>query len=152
MHEEGECFMMVEKCMKPVEILLVEKDEKEALKIIQSLNDWKIFNTVHVVNNRYEALDYLRQVGKYWDRSKPDIVMADCDLPDHCCEMLLSEIRNDPALYTTPILFITSVNKSAPFETADYMVRFIEKPMSGQKYLGVLMSFENLWITITHLT
>ncbi|WP_286953356.1 MULTISPECIES: hypothetical protein [Aminobacterium] len=140
--------MLEEKNIRLVKILLVERKEKVEQDIFQSLRELKIFNTIHVVGSRYEALEYLRQVGKYWDRPKPDIVMADCDLPGNCCEGLLFEMRNDPALCYIPILFITSQDESVPFETSDYMARFVEKPFSGSNILEALMSFDRFGMAV----
>ncbi|WP_024821254.1 MULTISPECIES: response regulator [Aminobacterium] len=137
------------KRVKVVEVLLVERDQQYAQEMRKLLREEKIVNSLHIVCNQYEALDYIRQVGKYWDRSEPDVVITDCALPNHGCEELLSEIRSEPAFFYLPIIFISTPGEMIPFETADYMVRFVEKPLSGKILLEALTSFENFWIAVT---
>jgi len=82
----------------PIEILLVEDSPGDVRLTQEALKDAKVKNTLSVVNDGVEALEYLRQVGKYKDVPRPDLILLDLNMPRKNGLEVLSEIKADDNL------------------------------------------------------
>ncbi|MFE0086114.1 response regulator, partial [[Kitasatospora] papulosa] len=58
--------------VKPIEVLLVEDDPGDELMTREAFEDNKIRNTLHVVRDGQEALDFLYRQGEYTEAPRPD--------------------------------------------------------------------------------
>ena len=65
----------------PVEILLVEDNPGDYRLTQEALREGKVYNNLHWVQDGVEALEFLRQRGRYADVPRPDIVLLDLNLP-----------------------------------------------------------------------
>lgn len=61
--------------VQPIEVLLVEDDPGDELMTREAFEDNKIRNTLHVVRDGQEALDFLYRRGEY----------AEAPAPTWCC-------------------------------------------------------------------
>ncbi|MWA15757.1 hypothetical protein [Streptomyces sp. BA2] len=57
----------------PIDVLLVEDDPGDELMTREAFEDNKIRNTLHVVRDGEEALDFLYQRGEHTAARRPDI-------------------------------------------------------------------------------
>ena len=63
------------------EILLVEDDQADVMLIKHMFKKGRIPNNLHVVNDGVDALEFLRQTGRFVDAPRPDIVPLDLNTP-----------------------------------------------------------------------
>ena len=69
---------------KSMVILMADDDADDRLLAKDALNECKITNALHFVENGEELLDYLRQKGKYASLAntpRPGLILLDLNMP-----------------------------------------------------------------------
>ena len=137
----------------PIQILLVEDNDGDVFLTMEALKDAKIANSVHVVHDGVEALEFLRRQGKYATAPRPDLILLDLNLPRKDGRELLAEIKPDPELGAIPVVVLTSssaetdVAKSYDLQANCYIV----KPVDFHGLMEVVRSIEEFWLTVVSL-
>ena len=96
----------------PVVILMVEDNPTDVLIAREGLLDAKMPNTLHVADDGIEALEFLRQRGRYTGAPRPDLILLDLNMPRKNGQELLAEIKADEHLKGIPVIILTT-SKSA---------------------------------------
>ena len=91
-----------------IEVLLVEDSPADARLTQEVLKGGDIHKHVTVVTDGVEALSYLRREGRYCDAPRPDVVLLDLNLPKMDGREVLKRIRTDPALWSIPVIVLTT--------------------------------------------
>ncbi len=113
---------------KGLEVLLVEDNPVDAMMMLEALKEVDRPAGVHVVENGFQALEYLRG-GNGGEPRRPDLVLLDLDLPDRDGREVLLEIKGDPALKSIPVVIVSgaddeeSVSSSYRLEASSYVVK-----------------------------
>lgn len=97
--------------LQPVTILVVEDDAAHAKLIERNLRRAGISNTIQVIDNGQEALDYLSGRGNYASRghtTAPLLILLDINMPGINGHEVLEEIKGDAALRVIPVIMLTS--------------------------------------------
>ena len=91
-------------------ILLAEDSPHDAELTIEALADSHLANTVDLVRDGAEALDYLYRRGAYSDRENvnPTVLLLDLKMPKVDGLEVLRQIKCDPRLKTIPVVIMTS--------------------------------------------
>ena len=138
---------------KPVEILLVEDNPGDVDLAKAALEDSKMRNTLHVVNDGEEAMAFLRRRGKHKDAPRPDLVLLDLNLPKKDGREVLNEIKSDPDLMRIPVVILT-ISKDEEDILKSYNLHancFITKPIDLSQFVKVVKAIEDFWLTIVKL-
>jgi chemotaxis family two-component system response regulator Rcp1 len=138
---------------KPIEILLVEDNPGDARLAVEAMKDSKFKNILHHVEDGINALDFLHKRGKYINSPRPDLILLDLNLPKKDGREVLAEIKNDPELKRIPIVILT-ISKAEEDILKSYNLHancFITKPLDFDKFIEVVRSIENFWLTIVRL-
>jgi chemotaxis family two-component system response regulator Rcp1 len=138
---------------RPVEILLVEDSPSDAALTVEALKAGKIANNLNRVADGVEALDYLRQRGKYAGAVRPDLVMLDLNLPRKDGRDVLRELKTDPSLKLIPVIVLTtsSADKDVLQSYELNANCYITKPVDFEHFIEVVKSIENFWLTVVTL-
>jgi len=92
-----------------------------------------------VVGDGREALDFVRQRGKYAQMEPPDLAVLDLNLPKNDGLEILEALRANAAFSGVPVAIVSS--SSAPQELAKMQSlrvdRFIPKPPDLDQYLKI---------------
>lgn len=136
--------------MTPIHILLVEDNAGDILLTTEVLNEAKLANTISVVKDGWEALQYLQKKDNYKAVQSPDLIVLDINLPKINGHEVARFVKTDPELRNIPVIMLTTSNspydRLQPTETmADC---FITKPVDANDFLKVITSIENFWISI----
>lgn len=137
----------------PIQILMVEDNEPDIRLATEALKEAKIANSVHVVEDGVEALEYLRRQGKHEAARRPDLILLDLNLPRKDGRQVLAEIKADPDLGRIPVVVLTSssaeqdVLKSYDLHANSYIV----KPVDFAGLMDVVKSIEQFWVTVVRL-
>ncbi len=91
-----------------VDILLAEDNQTDVFFVREALKRCRFSVRLGVVYNGEEALSYLRHQGQFTYRPDPDLVLLDLNLPRKNGWEVLTEIKRDLKLSTTPVLILTS--------------------------------------------
>ena len=138
---------------KPIEILLVEDNPGDVRLTQEALQEGKVINTLHTAADGVQALEYLKQEGKYTDAVRPDIILLDLNLPRMDGRELLAIIKSDPDLRRIPVVILTTSKAEEDIiETYDLHANcFITKPVDLDQFFVVVQSVEEFWFSIVRL-
>jgi len=136
-----------------VEILLVEDNPGDIRLAKEALSESKLKNNLNVVMDGVEAIQYLKQEGKYADAVIPDIILLDLNLPRKNGVEVLQEIKSDDNLKYIPVVILTSSKADEDiFKTYNLHANcFITKPVDMFQFIHVVKSIEDFWFTIVKL-
>ena len=145
--------MQIEEMTTPIDILLVEDSPSDAKLTAKTFEKAKVLNTLHIVEDGVEALNFLNQVAPYQDAPRPDLILLDLNLPRKDGRKVLEEIKEDPRLQNIPVVVLTT---SAAEEDvlSSYKLRancYITKPVTLQQFVRVVESIEDFWLTVVRL-
>ena len=108
---------------EPVEILLVEDNDSDALLVAHALSKARFASHLHRVSDGQAALEFLRQQGSYSSVPRPHLILLDLNLPKRGGLEVLEEIKEDENLKTIPVVVLTASDRS-PY-------RYGQAPLSG---------------------
>ena len=134
---------------RPIEILLVEDNPGDVKLTQMALENAKVINNLHIVNNGKEALEFLFSEKQI----KPDIVLLDLNLPVIDGREVLKKIKEDSNLKRTPVVILTSSKAEEDIiKTYDLHANcYITKPIDLEQFLNVIKTIEDFWLTIVKL-
>jgi CheY-like chemotaxis protein len=138
---------------KPVEILLVEDNPGDADLTREGLEEGKVRNNLHVVEDGEEALAFLRRKGKYEHAVRPDVILLDLNLPRKDGRQVLAEIKADDTLKTIPVVVLTT-SKADVDVVNSYKLHvncYIAKPINFATFTQVVKSIRDFWFTVVTL-
>ena len=138
---------------KPIEILLIEDSPSDVALTVEALQAGKIANNLNRVADGVEAIDYLRQRGKYAKALRPDLIMLDLNLPRKDGRDVLRELKTDPSLKLIPIIVLTT-SRADKDVLQSYELNancYITKPVDFEHFIEVVKSIENFWLTVVTL-
>lgn len=138
---------------RPIEILMVEDNPGDARLAVEALRESKVSNRLNVVEDGVEALDYLHRRGEYANRSRPDVVFLDLNLPRKSGHEVLAEIKEDASLRQIPVVILSSSEAEKDiFKSYDLHANcFVTKPVDLEQFLKVVRMIEGFWLTIVKL-
>jgi CheY-like chemotaxis protein len=139
--------------VNPIEVLLVEDSPADVRLTKEALKEEKLHITLKVVNDGVEAMEYLRQEGKYAQAVRPDLILLDLNLPKKDGREVLKEIKGDQSLRSIPVVILTT-SKSEEDIIKAYDLHancYITKPLDLNQFSMVVKSIENFWLTIVKL-
>ena len=129
------------KSKKP--ILLVEDDRVDVMTIERALKDIKVTNTLNVVKNGEEALEFLRNK----KNEKPCLILLDLNMPRMNGIEFLKIAKRDDDLKLLPAIVLTTSKEeqdkmnSFQLGVAGYML----KPVDYKQFLEVIRAIDLYW-------
>ena len=144
---------MKAKALKDVEILLVEDNQADVLMTRSAFEDFNVCNTLHVVEDGVQALEFLRGEGRFSNSPRPDLIMLDLNLPRKNGREVLAEIKNDPRLHAIPVGVLTTSNAEKDILQAyDLHVNcYIVKPVGFANFVEAIRSIKDFWFSLVTL-
>ncbi|MBX2808388.1 MAG: response regulator [Cellvibrionaceae bacterium] len=136
-----------------IKILMVEDNPGDVELTREAMNSGKLNNTLYVVDDGEQALDFLYRRGDYVDSPRPDLILLDLNLPKINGREVLAEVKGDPALSTIPIIILSSSADTKDIQ-ASYALNansFVTKPVRIEEFLRVTQAIEHFWIEIVKL-
>ncbi|MCG8605395.1 response regulator [bacterium] len=145
--------MSIQPSERPIEILLVEDNPGDVRLTVEALKEGPLRNNLHVVTDGVDALAYLRQEGKFTDSVRPDLILLDLNLPKKNGREVLAEIKSDRDLRRLPVVVLTTSEAEQDIlKTYDLHANcFISKPVDLERFIQVVRSIENFWLTTVRL-
>jgi len=137
----------------PIEILLVEDNTDEAQLTMDVLQEGRIRNRIHWVEDGEEAMAFLRRQGRHAAAPRPDLILLDLKLPRLGGQEVLAEIKQSPLWKRIPVVIMTSSDDEKDILAAyDHHANcYVTKPMDLDKFMEAVRSIEDFWLTIVHL-
>jgi len=145
--------MNVRNKFKAVEILLIEDNPGDVRLTIEALKESKIINHLEIVEDGIEALSFLKKEGIYKDKSRPDLIILDLNLPKKDGREVLAEIKSDNLLKQIPIVILTTSEAEEDI-VKSYELHancYITKPVNMDQFIKVVKSVGEFWFSIVML-
>ncbi|MEU5716994.1 response regulator [Streptomyces sp. NPDC020403] len=139
--------------VKPIEVLLVEDDPGDELMTREAFEDNKIRNTLHVVRDGQEALDFLYRRGEYADAPRPDLVLLDLNLPKYDGRQVLERIKTDPELALIPVVVLTTSSAEEDI-LRSYKLHanaYVTKPVDLEQFIGAVRQIDDFFVSVVRL-
>ena len=138
---------------RPIEILLVEDSPTDALLTREALEQSKILNQLHRVENGVEALAFLRREGQYAGTPRPDLILLDLNLPKKSGIEVLREIKEDEDLRIIPVVVLTTSKSEEDIVKSYHLYAncYIIKPVDFNKFTEVIQSIREFWFSVVTL-
>lgn len=133
-----------------VEILYAEDNPADAELTLHTLKDRKIANNIVWVQDGAEALDFIRQRGKYANRSAgmPRVILLDLKMPKVDGLDVLKAIKADPSTQAIPVIMMTSSHEESDL-VKSYKLgvnSYIVKPVDFDKFAQVIEEVGLYWL------
>ncbi len=134
---------------KPITVLLVEDDPGDVVLIEEAFEHNKVRNSIKVVGDGVEAMDYLRS----GDGDRPDLVLLDLNLPRKDGREVLAEIKSDPELRSIPVVVLTT-SKAEEDILRSYDLHanaYVTKPVDFNRFIEVVRQIDEFFVTVVKL-
>lgn len=138
---------------QPVEILLVEDNEDDALIIQEVFAEMRLATLINVVRDGEEALAYLQRKGQYRVVRMPDIVLLDINMPKKNGFEVLEAIKKDPGLQSLPVIMLTTSHREEDVvrSYAKGACSYIHKLVDLDQFKHLIMQFEHYWTGVSRI-
>jgi len=138
-------------------ILLVEDDPGDQELTRRALEEGKVHNSLQIVSDGEQALDYLFRRGRYADPAsspRPDLILLDLNLPKLDGRQVLENIRVTPELRRIAVVVLTTSNQEEDIvRSYDLGANsFITKPVDLAQFLRVVQALQEYWFEIVILS
>ncbi|WP_278265736.1 response regulator [Nocardia sp. AG03] len=138
---------------QPIDILLVEDDPGDELMTREAFEDNKIGNTLHVVRDGEEALEFLYRTGAHAAAPRPDLILLDLNLPKYDGRQVLEKIKADPELSHIPVVVLTT---SAAEEDIlrSYKLHanaYVTKPVDLDQFIAAIRQIDEFFVQVVRL-
>ena len=136
-----------------VDILLVEDSQEDMDLALHALRHGKLANTVFVVRDGEEALDFLFCRGVFSDRSldyPPKLVLLDLKLPKVDGLQVLKQVKSDPRTKAIPVVIMTSSKEERDLVEGynSGVNSFIQKPVDFDQFRTTVQTLGMYWMVV----
>jgi len=133
-------------------ILLAEDSDNDIELTLAALQECRLTNSVDVVRDGAEALDYLYRRGAYEnDKSElPGVVLLDLKMPKIDGLEVLRQIKSDEALRRIPVVMLTSSREEQDLvHSYDLGVNaFVVKPVDFAQFVEAIRTLGVFWAIV----
>jgi CheY-like chemotaxis protein len=137
----------------PIQVLLVEDDPGDELMTREAFEDNKIRNTLHVVRDGEEALDFLYRANQYTEAPRPDLILLDLNLPKYDGRQILEQIKSDPELSHVPVVILTTSSSEEDI-LRSYKLHanaYVTKPVDVDQFIAAVRQIDEFFVSVVKL-
>jgi two-component system, response regulator len=136
-----------------VDILLVEDNQDDMDLAIHALRQEKLANSIFVVRDGEEALDFLFCRGPFSERTfdhPPKLVLLDLKLPKVDGLQVLQQVKSDPRTQSIPVVMMTSSKEERDLVESykSGVNSFIQKPVDFDQFRRTVKSLGMYWLMV----
>jgi CheY-like chemotaxis protein len=141
---------------RPISILVADDDADDRLMAKEALDECRLSNELHFVEDGVDLLNYLRRQGRYADAGalvRPGLILLDLNMPKMDGREALREIKADPTLRRIPIVVMTTSKAEEDiYRTYDLGVSsYVAKPVTFEGLVEVMKTLGRYWFEIVEL-
>jgi CheY-like chemotaxis protein len=133
---------------EPITVLLIEDDPGDVVLIQEAFEHNKVANTLHVVGDGVEAMEFLRG-----GDGRPDLILLDLNLPRKDGREVLAEVKSDPSLRQIPVVVLTT-SKAEEDILRSYDLHanaYVTKPVDFHRFIDVVRQIDDFFVTVVKL-
>jgi CheY-like chemotaxis protein len=141
---------------KPIAILIADDDAEDRMLAKDALEESRLANGLHFVEDGEELMDYLLHKGKYSGKDKhpvPGLILLDLNMPKKDGREALKEIKANANLRHIPVVVLTTSKAEEDIlKTYNLGVNsFITKPVTFESLVNVMKTLCKYWFEIVEL-
>jgi two-component system response regulator len=141
---------------KPIVLLMAEDDADDRLLVKDALEESRVLNVLHFVEDGEQLLDYLRRQGRYADPEaspRPGLILLDLNMPRMDGREALRAIKADPELRRIPVVVMTTSKAEEDiFRSYDLGASsYITKPVTFDRLVELMRTLGHYWIEFVEL-
>ncbi len=130
-------------------LLLVEDNPNDVELTVNALREARLANTIDVVNDGEQALDYLFRRGGYASHAGPlpAVILLDLKMPKVDGHEVLRAIRADPVLRLTPVVMLTSSREESDLYRSyeSGANAYVVKPVGFEDFVAAINQLGFFW-------
>ncbi len=139
--------------LEPDNVLIVEDEEAHATLTERAIRKAGHANSIEIVRDGEEALDYLFHRGKYHEASQfpsPGLIFMDIKLPGIDGIEVLKQIKNHPDLKKIPVIMLTTSKREEDIANAysNYANSYLTKPVGFKAFESKIMQVNDYWMEL----
>ena len=136
-----------------VDVLLVEDDAGDVLMTREAFEHYKIRNTLHVVTDGEQAVQFVRREGDFADAPRPGLIMLDLNLPRRDGLEVLAEIKADPQLRLIPVVILTTSQAEEDIvrSYALHANAYVTKPVDLDQFISAVRQIDEFFLQVVRL-
>jgi two-component system, response regulator len=136
-----------------VDILLVEDSQDDIDLALHALRQGKLANSIFVVRDGEEALDFLFCRGQFSNRTfehPPKLVLLDLKLPKIDGLQVLKQVKGDARTKTIPVVIMTSSKEERDLIEGygSGVNSYIQKPVDFEQFRNTVKTLGMYWIVV----
>lgn len=136
-----------------VDVLLVEDDEGDVLMTREAFEFYKIRNSLHVVTDGEQALEFVHRTGRFTDAPRPGLILLDVNLPRRSGLEVLAELKRDPELDVIPVVMLTTSQADEDI-LRSYKLHanaYVTKPVDFESFIAAIWQIDDFFLTLVQL-
>lgn len=138
-------------------VLYVEDEEDDVFLMKRAFARTGIANPLIVVRDGQAAVDYFSGVGPYANRAEyplPCLMLLDLNLPMKSGLDVLKWVRSGPAVFTVPVIVLTSSLQDADIHRAYIQGAnaYLVKPSRPEELLAMIQNIRDFWLVQNKVT
>lgn len=139
----------------PIVILMADDDKDDQLLTRDALEESRVSNTLMVVDDGVELLDYLRGQGRFLGQNNPwpGLILLDLNMPRMDGREALAEIKADPKLRMIPVVILTT-SKTEEDMLKGYdlgAASYLTKPVTFEGLVDLMKALGRYWVEFVEL-
>ncbi len=134
-------------------ILIAEDNPTNVLITREGLSNATILNTLHVVEDGVEAMDFLNRRGRHAGAPRPDLILLDLNMPRMNGQEVLAAIKADDKLKNIPVVILTTSQSEEDVAKA-YALHancYISKPVDFDAFTKAIQTTHDFWFSVVTL-
>jgi CheY-like chemotaxis protein len=136
-----------------IDILLVEDSQDDIDLALHALRQGKLANSIFVVRDGEEALDFVFCRDSYAGRSAehpPKLILLDLKMPKIDGLQVLKQIKDDPRTKSIPVVIMTSSREERDLiESYNSGANsFIQKPVDFDQFRSTVKTLGMYWLVV----
>ena len=137
--------------------MLIEDNEDDIFFMKRAIKSAAIENSLQVVTDGQQAVEYLEGTGKFSDRTQfplPMLVLLDLKLPHKNGHEVLRWIREQPEFETLIVLILTTSREASDIEKAYRLGAnsYLVKPPGAPQLIEIVKALKQFWLLHNEFT
>lgn len=139
--------------METKEILYIEDNPNDIELTLRALKKHNIANSIQIIKDGEEALEYVFATGRYAERNKqenPKVILLDLKLPKVGGLEILKKLKSEDQTKAIPVVVLTSSREEKDMiESYNYGVNsYVVKPIKFESFSEAVASLGLYWLLI----
>ena len=148
--------MMPIRNTRSIKLLMADDDEDDRLLTQDALNESRVLNKLHAVEDGVELLKYLRHQGQYSDKHqnpRPDLILLDLNMPRMDGREALKHLKEDANLKSIPVVILTTSKQEEDMVKGYGLgaASYITKPVHFEGLVELMKTLGKYWIELVEL-